>query len=132
MRSGASVYGSCSQAVRDPRAPSTNRSPASPRAPVCVDQRAGLCGGGHRLAPVADHLDAVIEGPQLQPVVEPADLGAGAFVHRDDAGRGRGPQRRGPGFGQLFGGQQVTGDGADQVVSVAGQRPFGGEAGRRR
>ena len=41
-------------------------------------------------------------------------------------------QRRGPGFGQLLGGQQVAGDGADQVVGVAGQRPLGGETGRRR
>ena len=102
-----------------------NRSPASPRAPVSLDQRAGLRGCGHRLTPVADHLDAVVEGTQLQPVVEPADLGAGAFVHRDDAGRGDGLQRGGLASASCAGGQQVTGDGPDQVVRVAGQRLSG-------
>ncbi len=68
-------------------------------------QRAGLRGRGHRLAPVADHLHTVVECTQLQPIVEPADLGAGAFVHRDDARRGHGLQRRDPGLGQLLGGQ---------------------------
>ena len=78
------------------------------------------------LTPVADHLDAVLEGTQLQPVVEAADLGPGAFVHRDDARRGeRRPVPR-PGFGQLLAGQQATGGGPDQMVGVAGQRPLGG------
>ena len=36
------------------------------------------------------------------------------------------PSAAASGFGQLLGRQQVTGDGADQVVSVAGQRPVGG------
>ena len=97
-----------------------------PAGPGLVHQRARLCGRGYRLTPVADHLDAVVEGAQLQPVVQPADLGAGAFVHRDDPGRGGGVQRRCPGFGQLFGGQQVAGDGPDQVMRVAGQRPLQG------
>ena len=30
----------------------------------------------------------------------------------------------GPGFGQLFGRQQVTGDGPGQMVGVADQRPL--------
>jgi hypothetical protein len=74
----------------------------------------------------------VIEGAKLQPVVQPADLGAGAFVHRDDPCRGGGLQRRGPGLGKLLGRQQATGNGPDQVVSVAGQRLLSGEPGRRR
>ena len=97
-----------------------------------LHQRAGLPGGGHRLTPITDDLDAVVEGMKLEPVVESADLGTGAFVHRDDAGRCGGSQRREPGFGQLRRGQQVAGDGADQVVCIAGQRPVRGETVCRR
>ena len=67
------------------------------------------------------------------PVVEPADLGTGAFVHGDDPGGGGSVQRGEPGFGTLSVGQQVARGGADQVVSVADQRSlFVGETGRRR
>ncbi len=103
-----------------------------PTGPGLVHQCARLCGRGYRLTPVADHLHAMVEVTQPQPVIEPGDLGAGAFVHRDDPGRRGGVQCRRPGSGQLFGGQQVTGDGPDQVMCVADQRPFRGEPGRRR
>jgi hypothetical protein len=74
----------------------------------------------------------VIDSAKLQPVIEPADLGAGAFVHRDDARCGGGLQRRAPGLGQLLGGQQVAGGGPDQMVRIAGQRPLNAEAGCHR
>ena len=69
-----------------------------------VENRARLRRAAHRLAPVADHLDAGgpgAQGPQFAPIVQSADLGTGAFVHRDDAGRCGGSERREPGFGQL-------------------------------
>ncbi|WP_419884330.1 amidohydrolase family protein, partial [Mycobacterium scrofulaceum] len=66
-----------------------------------LDERSRPCRGAHGLTPVAGHLDALIERPQPQPVVEAADLGSGALVHRDDACRRGGPQGGGAGFGQL-------------------------------
>ena len=62
-----------------------------------VDQVRGRFTRGHRLAPVADDLDAVVDVAQLAPVVEAADVGAGAFVYRDDAGCGREVERGDPG-----------------------------------
>ncbi len=100
-----------------------------------VEQRAGLRRGAHRLAPVADHLDTVgagAQGAQLTPVVQAADLRAGAFVHRDNPIRGRGVQRSQPGFDALALGQQVTCGGADPVVGVGDQRALLVESGRRR
>ncbi|CAG6911625.1 hypothetical protein PICSAR104_03149 [Mycobacterium avium subsp. paratuberculosis] len=97
-----------------------------------LDQRPRVGGGAHRLTPVADDLRTVVEGPQLQPVVHAADLGSGAFVHRHDAGRRGGTQRRGAGFGELLGGQQVPRGGPDQMVGVADQRPVRAETGGRR
>ena len=80
-----------------------------------------------RLTPVADDLDAVVGVSHVVPVVEAADVGAGAFVHRDDAERGRGVERGQPGLAALRGRQQVAGGRAHQVVGVAGQRPLRGE-----
>ena len=40
-----------------------------------VDQLARLVGGGHRLAPVADDFDTVVDATNLVPVVEAADFG---------------------------------------------------------
>src|SRR6202012_2872372 len=97
-----------------------------------LNERAGLGGRAHRLTPVADHLDAVSEGAQPQPVIESAYLGTGALMHRGNAGRGGGRQRSGSGSGKLFGRQQVTGNGPDQVMSIADEWPLGGETGRRR
>ena len=62
-----------------------------------IDQVARLVGGGHGFAPVADDLDAVVDVAHLVPVVEAADVGACAFVHRDDAEGGRGVERGQPG-----------------------------------
>ena len=62
-----------------------------------------------------------LSGTQFAPVVQPADLGAGAFVHRDDPVGGRGVQRGQPGFGALGVRQQVTRGGADQMMGVADQ-----------
>ncbi|GLE52385.1 hypothetical protein ATCCBAA256_19540 [Mycobacterium montefiorense] len=103
-----------------------------PARPRLDHQGASLFGGGHCFTPVADHFDAVIEGTQLQPIVEAADLGTGAFVYRDDAGRGGGPKRGGSGFSQLCGGEQAASDGPDQVVCVAGDRPIRSETACRR
>lgn len=92
-------------------------------------QRARLGGSGNCLTPVADHLDTVRQGGELQPVVEPTDFGAAALMHRDDAGGRQRPQRRGPRLGELWLSQQIAGAGADQVVGFAGQGPLLGEPG---
>ena len=63
------------------------------------------------------------------PVVDAADVGAGAFVHRDDAERGRGVEGGQPRFAALPGCQPVAGGRAHQVVRVAGQRPLRVETG---
>ena len=98
-----------------------------------VEQRPRLSRAGHRLTPVADHLDAVgAQRPQFEPVVQPADLRAGAFVHRDDPVRGQGVQRGQPSVGSLAVGQQSTRGGADRMVGVADQRALLVETGRRR
>ncbi len=71
--------------------------PRQPAGTGLSQQRARLRRAGHRLPPVTDHFDAVRTGhrPQFPPVVEAADLGSGAFVHRDDSARRRGVQRGG-------------------------------------
>ena len=51
---GVVVGHGCSHAVCEPSAPSTNRSPASPRAPVASMSDRASAGGGDGLAPVAD------------------------------------------------------------------------------
>ena len=129
--SAASVYGWCSHAVREPSAPSTNRSPASPRAPVRSIRSRAWPAVVTRFAPVADDLDAVVGVAQRRCQSSmTADVGACAFVHRDDAERGRGVEGGQPRFAALLGGQPVAGGRAHQVVGVAGQRPLRIEARR--
>ena len=95
-------------------------------------QCAGLRGGGHRLAPVADHLDTVGGVAQFLPVLCAADIGSRALVDRDDAGRGGGIQGRPAGVGALRDGEQAARFGADEVVGGCRQRPLRVEAGGRR
>ena len=66
---------------------------------------------------------------QLLPVLRAADLGTGAFVDSDDAGRGGGIQRGPAGLVPLGPGQQLPGFGPDQVVGGSRQRALGIEAG---
>ncbi len=85
VRSGASVYGRCSQAARNPRVPPTNRSPTQTASPSLVHQCASSYPCDQGSPRVTDYFDAITGGTNLQPVVEPVNVGAGAFVHRDDA-----------------------------------------------
>src|SRR5690606_9660759 len=93
------------------------------------DQRAGLLRVVDRFTPVADDVDAVLDTADLVPVLEAADVGARAFVHRDDAQRGRRVQRCRAGLASLLDGQQAAGDGTHAVMSVAAQRLLGGVSG---
>ncbi|SHW51934.1 Uncharacterised protein [Mycobacteroides abscessus subsp. abscessus] len=67
-------------------------------------------------------------GAQVGPVVEAADLGAGALVHRDDAVAGGQVERGALGVAALRRAEQIAGRGAHAVVGVGGQRSLCGEA----
>ena len=75
-------------------------------------------------APVADDLDAVVGVSNVDPVVDAADLGACAFMHRGDTERGRGVEGGQPRFTALRGCQPVARGRAHQVVGVAGDWPL--------
>ncbi len=92
-----------------------------PRRTGVLEHRTRLRWAGHRLTPVTDHLDAVVDGTQSCQSSSPPISRAGAFVYRDDPVGGRGVQRGQPGFGALGSGQQVPRGGADQVMGVADQ-----------
>ncbi len=91
-----------------PERPVDEQITGQPSSPGLGHQVTGLGRRGHGLTPVPDHLDSVLECTQPRPVVEPADFRTGAFVHGDDAGRGYGLQRHGPGVGKLDVGQEVA------------------------
>ena len=92
-----------------------------------VDEVVRRLGRGHRLAPVADDLDAVVGVADLGPFVDAADVGACAFVHRGDTERGRGVEGGQPRLTALPGCQPVACGRAHQVVCVAGQWLLGRE-----
>ncbi len=114
--------GSATRCASPARRRRTGRRPArAHRWPRC--SAAASRGGGDRLAPVADRPRRRARcATQFPPVVEAADVGAGALVHGHHTGGGERVERGGACLGALLCGQQCPRGGPHPMMGVGGQR----------
>ena len=91
---GSSAYGLLSAAVRGAERAVDEQVARQPMRPGGGKHITGLFRRAHRLAPVTDHLDAVIGCQQVDEIVDPGDLRARALVHHSDTREAAAPVRK--------------------------------------